>query len=162
MEGHAMRNATLILVLAGAINAAAATTQVEFVKPESFTDAGRGLPRSTDAEVLKPLSDHLIRRASQRLAQGQKLEVWITDVDLAGDFEPHQRYSSEVRIVRDLYPPRIDLRFRLADASGAVVKEGTRTLRDAGFLLHRSGDSSDALRFEKSMLDRWLEAEFGR
>ena len=85
----------------------------------------------------------------------------ITDVDLAGDFEPQQPYVNEVRIVKDIYPPRIDLRFRLVDGAGRVLKEGTRTLRDPSFLLRGAGDSGDALRFEKSMIDRWLQEEFG-
>lgn len=54
------------------------------------------------------------------------------------------------------------LRLRLARADGSTIKEGTRTLRDTAFLLHGSLDRQDALRYEKAMIDRWLEAEFRR
>jgi hypothetical protein len=164
-----MRNALLscsaLLAAASTVCAtlaAAAAVQVEFVKPESFTDAGPARPRSAEAEVLEPLRDHLVRRAAPRLHEGQTLHVWVTDVDLAGELEPQQPYYREVRILKDIYPPRIELRFRLLDAGGTVLKEGERTLRDPSFLLRGSGDSGDPLRFEKSMIDRWLLGEFGR
>jgi hypothetical protein len=141
--------------------AAAGAAQVEFVAPEKFTDIGPKHPPSASRDVLARLRDHLVRQASRRLPDGQTLHVWITDVDLAGEFEPTQPYYNEVRIVKDQYPPRIELRFRLAGADGSMMKEGTRTLRDAAFLLHGSLDRQDALRYEKSMIDRWLQAEFG-
>jgi hypothetical protein len=64
--------------------------------------------------------------------------------------------------VRDIYPPRIALRFRLADAKNTVLKEGERTLSDPMFLAKGHGDRSDPLRHEKALLDDWLRAEFPR
>jgi hypothetical protein len=142
--------------------AAAATARVEFENPGAFTDAGRPRPQAVRSESVEALRDHLEREISRRLPAGQTLHVWITDVDLAGDFEPTQRYSNEVRIVRDRYPPRIELRFRLVGADGSSVKAGTRTLRDGAFLLHGLPDQQDALRYEKAMINRWLETEFRR
>jgi hypothetical protein len=163
-----MRNPMLVAALVAAslaghpASAAAAAAKVEFVKPESFTDVGPAHSPSSAADVLERLRDHLVRQAARALPDQQTLQVSITDVDLAGDFEPQQAYTHEVRIVKNIYPPRIDLRFRLLDANGAVLKEGERMLRDPGFLLHGGGDSADSLRFEKSMIDRWLRAEFAR
>jgi len=142
--------------------AAAGSAQVEFVKPDSFTDVGSRHAPSNAADVLATLRDHLVREASRELPDGHALHVWITDVDLAGDFEPQQPYVNEVRIVKDIYPPRIDLSFRLVDAGGKVLKEGERKLRDPAFLLRGAGNSSDALRFEKLLIDRWLNDEFFR
>ena len=153
----------LAATLAGLAAAApAATARIEFEKPESFTDAGRPRPGADRGESLGPLRDHLVREIARRLPADQSLHVWITDVDLAGDFEPTQHYYNEVRIVKDRYPPRIELRFRLVRADGSSVREGTRTLRDTAFLMHGSPDRQDALRYEKAMIDRWLETEFGR
>ena len=151
-----------VVVLEHPAGAAAAAAQVEFINPESFTDAGPKHAPANAAEVLDRLRDHLVRQAARRLPAGETLHVSITDVDLAGDFEPTQPYVNEVRIVKDRYPPRIELRFRLLRADGSVVKEGTRTLRDTAFLLHGSIDRQDALRYEKSMIDRWFVAEFGK
>jgi hypothetical protein len=163
-----MRKSLLVPAMMAAIfagcpwAAAAGSAQVEFVNPESFTDVGPRHAPSNAAGVLQELRAHLVRQASRELPQGQALHVWITDVDLAGDFEPQQPYVNEVRIVKDIYPPRIDLRFRLADAGGKVLKEGDRKLRDPAFLLRGAGNSSDALRFEKLLIDRWLRDEFFR
>jgi hypothetical protein len=156
-------NLLLAATLAGLpAAAAAATARVEFEKPESYTDAGRPRQDATREDTLDKLRDHFVREIARRLPAGETLTLWITDVDLAGDFEPTQHYYNEVRIVKERYPPRIELRFRLARADGTTIKEGTRTLRDTAFLLHGSLDRQDALRYEKTMIDRWLEAEFRR
>jgi hypothetical protein len=141
----------------------AAKANIEFEKPESFTDAGRPFPASARLESLPLLREHLVKEAARRLPADQVLSVWITDVDLAGQYEPGGSGVRDIRIVKDIYPPRIDLRFRLAGADGSTLKEGTRELRDYGFL--SSGgpvDRTDNLRYENAMLDRWLEEEFRR
>jgi hypothetical protein len=156
---------TLCIVLAAALSAthgaSAATAEVEFVKPEKFTDAGT--PRQfVDRDAnLGNLREHLVRQAAKMLPADQKLSISVTDVDLAGSFEPWQLYSREIRIVKEIYPPRIDLGFRLVGADGAVIKEGRRSLRDPGFMSGPSfGYGGDNLRYEKVMLDEWLENEF--
>ena len=83
----------------------------------------------------------------------------ITDVDLAGDFEPWRGPDfTRVRVIRDIYPPRIDLDFRLIGADGRVLREGKRKLRDPGFLTTGAigPGSTDPLRYEKRMIDRWF------
>jgi hypothetical protein len=165
-EGHAMNPCVTVLLAATLAGlpaaAAAATARVEYEKPESFTDAGRPRPGAGRGESLGPIRDYFIREIARRLPADQSLDIWITDVDLAGAFEPTQHYYNEVRIVKDRYPPRIELRFRLIRADGSSMKEGTRTLRDPAFMIHGTGDSQDALRYEKAMIDRWLEDEFAR
>jgi len=149
----------LLLAVLFAHPAFAATANVEFEKPESFTDAGRKFPTSARLESLPFLREHLVKEVARRLAADQVLSIWITDVDLAGQLQPGGH--SDVRIVKEIYPPRIDLRFRLARADGSTVKEGTRTLRDFGFLSNGGPvDRQDDLRYEKAMLDRWLADEF--
>jgi hypothetical protein len=67
-----------------------------------------------------------------------------------------------VRVVRSVYPPQIDLSFRLTDASGNVIEDGTRRLRDLAFLQRGSSNSSEPYRFEKRLLKDWLTREFAR
>jgi hypothetical protein len=90
------------------------------------------------------------------------LEVTFTAVDLAGEFEPWRGPQwGDVRIVRDLYPPRLGLEFRLVDAAGRVVRTGQRALSDLAFLMKLTGGfRDDPLRHEKALLDDWLRAEF--
>ncbi|ATC63912.1 hypothetical protein CMV30_08085 [Nibricoccus aquaticus] len=143
---------------------AGARVEVTFVNPEKFTDvkdSDFGTERQRD-DILALLKEFLVERAPKLLPEGQVLSVTITDIDMAGDFEPWRGPKfNDVRIVKDLYPPRIDLTFKVTDASGAVVKEGTQKLRDMSFQMSASpAFSSDSLRYEKALLDGWLRSEF--
>lgn len=162
---------TVLLSLAsGPVQAAPATpaprTDVAFIEPEKFTDlrdswAFSDVRRTTHLDTLR---EHLVERTRTYVPEGQRLSITVTDIDLAGDFEPWRgpRFD-DVRIIKDLYPPRINLSFRLTDASGRVMKEGSRQLRDLAFLMRiTSAFPSDPLRHEKELLNDWLRDEFGR
>ncbi len=97
------------------------------------------------------------------MSPGQKLTVTFTDIDLAGDFEPWRGSEGmDIRIVKDIYPPKMDLEFKLTGADGAVLKEGKRQLRDLAFMAKLSINRNDMLRFEKALLDDWLKEDFPR
>ena len=160
------------LLLASALLAACTSTpnaadpdrvSVEYVHPETFTDVGsRYLRADSEREVrLAALRSHLVQRASALLAPGHVLAVAITDVDMAGSFEPIRAASGYARVIRSVYPARIDLRFRLTATDGSVVHEGQRTLRDSILPAAAGGYRDDPLRYEKALLDRWLERELG-
>jgi len=152
-----------LLALAAVPPAQAAIADIRFVQPERFTDVGRDRGHRWADEDLATLQEHLRQRATAWLPAGDRLEVAITDVDMAGDFEPWRRKAWDVRIIRDLYPPRIALRFRWTDAQGRVRAEGERDLTDRAFLMQARGYASDdAMRFEKALLDRWMRREFAR
>lgn len=139
--------------------------EVIFDHPEKFADAADGqrgseFGRDSNLELLRK---HLQERATGYLAEDQRLTVTVTDVDLAGEVEPWRTPQfSDVRIVKDIYAPRIALAFRLTDGTGAVVKEGTRNLSDLSFMMNVHGaDRSDSRIYEKDLLDTWLRREFG-
>lgn len=139
----------------------AAPVSVAFVEPETFTDIGdRDIPSARVREAwLNELRRHIERRAASLLPAGATLAVTVTDIDMAGGFEPWRRAGPDVRIVRDVYPPRVDLRFVLLDAQGDVLREGERKLRDLTFLMRPALHASDPLRHEKALLDDWLDRE---
>jgi len=142
------------------------TTTVEFRTPDKFTDVGDNRPASERSRnaYLEDLRKYLVRDAQRLLPQGQRLAIEITDVDMAGDFEPWRMQSVDLRVVRDIYPPRIDLHFRVVGPDGQVLKEGDRKLRDPAYLMTSTAArfSTDPLRFEKALLDAWLRREFAR
>ncbi len=139
--------------------------QVTWTKPSDFSEAkesyGTGLGRQSPDEWLGDLANHLRYRAERILPQDQHLQVTFTNVQLAGTYEPWRgpRWD-DVRIIKDIYSPRIDLTFTLTGANGTVVKEGNRKLRDPAFMQHGILNQTDPLRFEKWMLDDWLRTEF--
>src|SRR5690606_2539767 len=101
--------------------------EVSFTQPEKFSDAADG-PRGSQIgrdKNLEELQRYIVERASTTLPEGRHLSVTITDVDLAGEIEPWRTGSAhDIRIIKDIYAPRIHLTYKLTDASGAVVKEG--------------------------------------
>lgn len=139
-----------------------ASIRVEFPGSQRFTDiqAFPGNDRQREAN-LDELRRHIERRAAPLLAAGQRLDVTITDVDMAGRAEPWRTRAPEMRIVRDVHPPRIDLHFRLSDDAGTVLRSGEASLRDPMFMARGRGYASDRLRYEKALLDEWIEREFG-
>ncbi|HKR75707.1 MAG TPA: DUF3016 domain-containing protein [Rhodanobacter sp.] len=144
-----------------AADAAPTNVTVSYEHPEQFTETRkvRALaPQLADDDYLKVLKSYTENRAGKMLPPGEHLDIVVTDIDRAGNFEPWRRGTlREVRIIKDVYPPRIDLRFRLLDANGKVIREGTRKLRDPSFMsdsINTSG--SDSLRYEKALIERWL------
>ena len=74
---------------------------------------------------LTDIAEYLRKRAAAQLPAGERLELTITDLDRAGDYEPwHGIQHQDMRIVRDIYPPRMSLRVRHFDATGALGSEG--------------------------------------
>ena len=164
----AMRALTAVLLTTSCLFAAnpSADSRIEVVfdHPENFTDLKDSeFPNDRVREAyVKDLKEHLESRASRYVGEGQKLSVTITDVDMAGAFEPWRGPQfSEVRIVKDIYPPRINLSFKLTDANGMVIKEDKRQLRNMSFQMTPTfAFHNDQLRYEKELLDDWLRAEF--
>jgi hypothetical protein len=114
------------------------------------------------ASLAEELARHLEHAAAARLPQGARLAVIITDVDMAGEYPPVSgSLSHDVRVIKDVYPPRIDLDFTLTGSDGGVIRQGHRELRDPGFLWSASPLDRDRLVHEKGLLDLWLRKELG-
>ncbi|HEY8682229.1 MAG TPA: DUF3016 domain-containing protein [Rhodanobacter sp.] len=132
---------------------------VHYKDPQHFTEARHsvGMHLIDPDAYLKPLQEYIAQRAARILAPGQRLDIEVTDVDRAGEYEPWRgpRFD-DVRIIKDIYPPRIDLDFTLLGADGKVLREGSRKLRNAAFLNNLSATDTDPLRYEKSLIDLWL------
>ena len=156
--------ATLPISAAPKASTADSRIQVEFVNPEKFTDlrADASGNRKGRESYLEQLKGYLIQQAGGQLPQGQRLSVSITNIDMAGDFEPWRGQSlTNVRVVKDQYPPRIDLSFKLTDAKGKVLREGSRELKNLSFMRDAAISRQDPLRHEKKLLDGWLRQDVG-
>lgn len=136
--------------------------QVKWTDPAKFTEL-RNSSNRWEAERgnwVYDLAKYIRTTAAKRLAPGQTLDVTITDIKRAGDYEPqHGPRAQDIRIMKDIYPPRMTLDFVLKDAQGNVVKQGTgEKLIDMGYLSTGVGllSDSDPLRYEKRMLNDWL------
>jgi hypothetical protein len=168
--------ALLALVLAGPASAINVTdpdyprsleqdgpVAVSWTDPAQFTEIrySRNRFEARHGDWVRDIARHVARRSASALAAGETLEVEITDIKRAGEFEPGAGRSDHVRIVRDLYPPRIHLRYSRRDATGNIVDSGERELTDMGFLQRAGGTVSmgDGLRYEKRLIDDWVRRD---
>ena len=149
------------LAVAAATPAESSVT-VTYVNPAQFTENrlyGRQ-DRFNRIDYLAQLKAYLIKQGQAILKPGQSLHVDITNIQLAGAYEPWRGpHWDYVRIMRDVYPPRIDLNFRLTDQDGHVLREGKRTLRDLDYLHSNVGMAASQgapLYYDKALLHRWL------
>lgn len=138
----------------------ATAVSVHYQDPETFSESRFAFGhRFNHDDYLGKLKDYLVRRAAPQLKPGQHLDITVTDIQLAGRYEPwHGTTMDHVRFMRDTYPPRMDLHFRLTAADGTLLREGTRKLRDVGYL-HNSPvriNDTDPLRYDKALIDKWL------
>ena len=96
------------------------------------------------------------KTATGRLAEGQKLKVIFTDIDLAGDIPPGR--TDNVRFVQSIYIPRMQLTFELKDAKGTTLRQGERRLIDLDFQSKMTSfmDRNEPLNYDKEMLADWV------
>ncbi len=137
--------------------------QVQWNDPSGFTELRQSRNR-WDAERgdwVVDLAEYLRKQASSKLPEGQQMTVTITDIKRAGDYEPWQGPRlDDVRIMRNIYPPRINLQFTVTDTQGQVIDQGERKLVDNAYLYGATRLSdTDPLRYEKRLLDDWLRRE---
>lgn len=135
---------------------------VQWTDPAQFSEIKFSGNRweSEQGTWVVDLARYLRDEAGQRLARGQTMDVTITDIDRAGRYEPVVRAAmQDIRIVKDIYPPRMTLSFVVKGPDGQVLAEGERKLVDHGFLMGSNINSNDSLRHEKRMIDDWLRKE---
>lgn len=138
---------------------AAGTVQVNFVKPETFTDVrDQAFSRERHVESLKRIISEV---ALPYVADGQTLTVDVLDVDLAGEPKPGAR-THDVRVLRGRADwPRITLRWAL-ESPGQAPQLGQAVVQDMAYLQRlQPTPLSGALPYERRMLEEWFKTRFG-
>ncbi|WP_417763695.1 DUF3016 domain-containing protein [Shewanella sp.] len=134
------------------------TVKIEWQAPEKYRDV-RSASENNEKfrlRVFKTLTESLAKDASKLLKENEKIELVVTDLDLAGDLRPtFGATASDLRIVKSIYPPRITFSYRVFEGDD-VIMVGSEKLRDPGFLDRSYLNDQDSFRFEKDMLKRWL------
>ena len=154
--------AGLLILPFGATPALAAEVSLQYEEPEKFSDLGdnRRFDESTFARFKDAMDDAFGDVADRYLDDGASLEVTFLDVDLAGETEPWMAPPMhELRVVRDIYPPRLKFHFIVRDASGEKMKEGTAQLSDNAFLWNIGTPTTSAFSrtfvYESDLIDTW-------
>lgn len=142
-----------------------ARVQVAWAAPETLSEVKDnpmqyGILRPAD--WMKTLGDYLRIRADRVLPPGQQLQVTIDDITLAGSYEPwHGPALDDARFMKDIYPPRLSLHYRLVASDGSTLREGQAKLIDMGYLQHVGlPTDTDPLRYDKRQILDWVNREF--
>lgn len=144
-----------------------AQVEVNWQNPEKYRDvrAANQSRKSFAEQTFKQLDEYLFELA-ERLPDGQKLLITVSNLDLAGEVWPASfvglgHSGSDVRVIKSIDIPRIAFSYQLFDQTGGVLQEGQEKLKDMAFQ-DRSNRffDSEPLRYEKNMLLEWFQAEF--
>lgn len=139
----------------------AARIAVLFVQPQHFTDVRYAKAEQNSVALLDELHKFMGEMGERYVPAVMQVEIKVTDIDLAGDFEPWRGPQfHHVRITRDIYSLRIPLEFRLTDGSGSVVSAGNHEISDIAYQARLVRPPDDYLRYEKDILRDWFHNEF--
>ena len=154
-----------VLALASPVLAEDDRVSVHLTNPQKFTDFKTScVARPADVTALAAQLERYLKTAAARsLPEAQRMEITVTNIDMAGDIEVWRNpFLCDLRTMKDVYPPRIDLTFRILDAEGKELRSGTRSLVDVNYLDRSAPSGIDQLRYEKYLLSDWLQRELGR
>ncbi|WP_076412060.1 DUF3016 domain-containing protein [Shewanella sp. UCD-KL12] len=133
--------------------------KITWQDPKSFRDvkAASDIQSRYEQRTFESLTKSLDKEASKLLKPEQKLEMIVTDLDLAGDVRPtFGATMNDIRVIKDIYPPRITFSYSILEGD-KVIMVGDEKLTDMGFM-HTTGRMNDKpLRFEEKLLADWLK-----
>lgn len=158
--------AVVCLFLLSRSASAESNLSVVFVHPEDYSDASysSSFANAQDrADVQRDIEQHLQRLARRTLPPGDSLKIEVLDIDLAGRVEPFRfRIGSDVRVMRDISGPRMEIRYTLTRKDQATSSREERLSALHYLSSFNRYPSGDRLRYEKAMLDRWFVERFGQ
>jgi hypothetical protein len=160
-----MKQSILIVTLLTATflltpNAFAASSEVTWTDYKSYRDINSGNEgrKSFRERIFKDFEKHFAKLAAT-LPEGQVLKFDVTDVDLAGDTNAGGIH--QMRIVKQIFSPRMNFSYELVDAEGKVIQSDTVVIKDMNFMSNSSLKyRNKSLGYEKKMLDDWFEETF--
>jgi len=130
--------------------------KVTFDNPANFTDLKSSNMDDYDPGYMEELKTYVEQTSREYLADGEKLEITFTDIDMAGEFEPWRMQASDVRMVKSIYLPRAKFKWVVTDASGKTLREGNEDISDMTYQTNIGNITQDELFYEKEMLRNWM------
>ncbi|WP_298443754.1 DUF3016 domain-containing protein [uncultured Ferrimonas sp.] len=133
---------------------------VVWQKPSEYRDvkAASGIQSRYQNHVFASLGKHMQKKITPKLQAGSTMVITVTNLDLAGDVRPtFGATANDIRVVKSVYPPKMDFTYQLKDGNGKVVEQQQVKLNDLGFDSRSSlRYSNQALHFEMTMIDGWV------
>ena len=117
---------------------------------------------SMDKIIIRRTFHHFEKhfaKLSASLPEDQTLKIEVTNLDLAGD--THVGGIDRLRIIKNIYFPRMNFTYQLIKADGSIVLSDKVKLKDMNFMMGAHLKyRNEALRYEKQMLDDWFSKTF--
>lgn len=154
-----MRLAIVIIIsLIFSVSISAAEVVVNWQNPKSYTDvkSANENQKRFRQQVTNQLTKHWLSFAKQ-LPQGSKLEVTMTNLNLAGEVRYNFAMHREIRIVSDRYWPMMNFDYKLTNGD-KVLLEGSEKLKDMNFMLRANSirSSRESRYYEKRIISDWF------
>ncbi|MDT3318692.1 DUF3016 domain-containing protein [Shewanella sp. SP1S2-4] len=133
--------------------------KIVWQSPKDFRDikSSGEIQSRYEKRLFETLTENINKEAAKILKPNQKLEMTITDVDLAGDMRPtFGATANDLRIIKDIYPPRITFSYQVLE-NDKVIIAGDEKLTDMGFMGGIQSLSDKPFMYETKMLTDWLK-----
>ncbi len=160
MTINKIKAGVLVAAITFSASVFAGEAKITWQNPDKYSDIKSGnqgqksMLRSIDKSFGKEFTE-----LAAKLPAGYQLLVTVTDLDLAGEVDPiPSRMMDQIRVLKDIYFPKITFDYQVLSAGGVAVLEGKAvTLKDMQYLSGtRSAKSSDSYYYERKMLREWF------
>lgn len=131
---------------------------IEWDNPQDYTDVKSvsGKQGAYEVKVFKALTDNLAKVAKQTLRPDLKLELIVTNLDLAGDVQStFGATPNDIRMVKPVFPPKISFSYSVLEGD-KVIMVGDEKLTDLNFMNGLKKPNEKPLSYENAMLKSWL------
>lgn len=140
----------------------AASVNVTWQDPDNYADVrpGNETRDGFRERVFKDL-DEVFAKNAKKLPDDLQLDLIVTNLDLAGDTLGYYTSSGyEIRIVKDIYWPRMSLTYSLKNKEGVEISSGKADLADMSFLFSQQlSITNSGFRFEEKMINNWFKSQ---
>ena len=129
---------------------------VTLINPHDFTDIDTGnfgIQSDFEQSVAETLAEAL---ADHFKATDVTIDITFTNIDLAGE----TRYNmQEIRVLKDLYIPRMSFEYVIKDVAGNVMLADTVDIKDMGYLSKTlfGREANDLIGYDTRMLIEYFE-----
>lgn len=132
--------------------------KITWQDPKKYSDIESAAERQSRYEqrVFDSITESLNKLATRALTHGEKLELTVTNLDLAGDVRPtFGATSNDIRVLKDVYPPRINFSYKVTKGS-QIVMSGDEELRDLNYLRGIKSVRQGSFHYENQMIKQWF------
>lgn len=153
--------AVLMLSVIVTSTVTAGEVKVEYKDYKKFTDMKpANEPRGSYEKRTMASFDEIFADLAKQLPEGYSWSVVVTDIDLAGDVNyMFTQTGQAIRVIKDVFIPRINFSYKLLDQNKAVVaEEDELKLKDMGFMTRITNvRGNQPYEYERVMLERWFK-----